>query len=127
MIEQIGGVFLYSNSPKKLAEWYKSAFKLKYEFEMNEELFGLSMYYTCPHSNQRYTVFSIAKAKEKLSEEREKTFTLNLRISDMDEAEKHLSDLEIEMKGPEVHDEGKFAWVTDPDGNTIELWEDTKA
>ena len=25
--------------------------------------------------------------------------------------------------GPESHENGKFAWVMDPDGNKVELWE----
>jgi hypothetical protein len=30
------------------------------------------------------------------------------------------------VKGPEAEENGKFAWVMDPDGNKIELWEPTK-
>ena len=25
--------------------------------------------------------------------------------------------------GPESHENGKFAWIVDPDGNKVELWE----
>jgi catechol 2,3-dioxygenase-like lactoylglutathione lyase family enzyme len=25
-------------------------------------------------------------------------------------------------KGPECHENGKFAWILDPDGNKVELW-----
>ena len=27
------------------------------------------------------------------------------------------------LKGPESHENGKFAWLMDPEGNKIELWE----
>ena len=27
------------------------------------------------------------------------------------------------IQGPESHENGKFAWIMDPDGNKIELWE----
>ena len=27
------------------------------------------------------------------------------------------------LKGPESHENGKFAWIMDPDGNKVELWE----
>ena len=30
--------------------------------------------------------------------------------------------VEIES-GPESHENGKFAWIMDPDGNKVELWE----
>jgi predicted enzyme related to lactoylglutathione lyase len=29
------------------------------------------------------------------------------------------------LKGPESDDNGKFAWILDPDGNKVELWEPT--
>ena len=27
------------------------------------------------------------------------------------------------QKGPEYHENGSFAWVMDPEGNKVELWE----
>jgi predicted enzyme related to lactoylglutathione lyase len=27
------------------------------------------------------------------------------------------------LEGPESHENGKFAWIIDPDGNKVELWE----
>ena len=27
------------------------------------------------------------------------------------------------ISGPESHENGKFAWIMDPDGNKVELWE----
>jgi len=27
------------------------------------------------------------------------------------------------IQGPESHENGKFAWIMDPDGNKVELWE----
>ena len=27
------------------------------------------------------------------------------------------------LKGPEYHENGVFAWIMDPDGNKVELWE----
>ena len=27
------------------------------------------------------------------------------------------------IQGPESHENGKFAWLMDPDGNKVELWE----
>ena len=31
--------------------------------------------------------------------------------------------LESWVKGPESEENGRFAWIMDPDGNKIELWE----
>ena len=27
------------------------------------------------------------------------------------------------IQGPESHENGKFAWIMDPDGNKLELWQ----
>jgi len=27
------------------------------------------------------------------------------------------------ISGPESHENGKFAWIMDPDGNKLELWQ----
>jgi predicted enzyme related to lactoylglutathione lyase len=27
------------------------------------------------------------------------------------------------IQGPESHENGRFAWIMDPDGNKVELWE----
>jgi hypothetical protein len=27
------------------------------------------------------------------------------------------------FQGPELHENGQFAWIMDPDGNNVELWE----
>jgi hypothetical protein len=27
------------------------------------------------------------------------------------------------LKGPESHENGDFAWIADPDGNKVQLWE----
>jgi predicted enzyme related to lactoylglutathione lyase len=49
---------------------------------------------------------------------------INYRIDNMTEmlAELQRNGVEI-LKGPESHENGKFAWILDPDGNKLELWE----
>jgi catechol-2,3-dioxygenase len=44
----------------------------------------------------------------------------------MDETLERLKKNNVEVRGPETHDEGKFAWTNDAEGNFIEIWEDTK-
>ena len=41
------------------------------------------------------------------------SFMINYRIDNM---------VEI-LAGPESHENGKLAWMVDPDGNKVELWE----
>jgi predicted enzyme related to lactoylglutathione lyase len=49
---------------------------------------------------------------------------INYRIDNMTEmlAQLQRNGVEI-LKGPESDDNGTFAWILDPDGNKVELWE----
>jgi predicted enzyme related to lactoylglutathione lyase len=49
---------------------------------------------------------------------------INYRVDNLDEmlAQLQRNGVDI-LKGPESDDNGKFAWVLDPDGNKVELWE----
>ena len=41
----------------------------------------------------------------------------------MGEVLSHLKSKGVAIEKSEEHEYGKFAWVSDPDGNKIELWE----
>ncbi|HEX8151022.1 MAG TPA: VOC family protein [Pyrinomonadaceae bacterium] len=49
---------------------------------------------------------------------------INYRVDDLGEmiAQLRAGGVEI-IQGPESHENGKFAWVMDPEGNKVELWE----
>ena len=52
------------------------------------------------------------------------SFMINYRVDNMTEllAQLQRNGVAI-LKGPESHENGKFAWIVDPDGNKVELWE----
>jgi predicted enzyme related to lactoylglutathione lyase len=53
---------------------------------------------------------------------------INYRVDDLTALLAQLKKNGIEVvKGPDVEENGKFAWIMDPDGNKVELWEPTKA
>ncbi len=52
------------------------------------------------------------------------SFMINYRVDDLEGLLTQLRKANVEIvKGPESHENGKFAWIVDPDGNKIELWE----
>jgi predicted enzyme related to lactoylglutathione lyase len=55
-------------------------------------------------------------------------FMLNFRVADLDDLLSRLqrSGVEIDPKR-EAADYGRFAWIFDPEGNKIELWEPPRA
>ena len=49
---------------------------------------------------------------------------INHRVDDLDALLAQLQAAGIEaIDGTQSHENGKFAWVMDPDGNKVELWE----
>jgi catechol-2,3-dioxygenase len=124
MVKALGGIFLYSENPKVLAEWYEDKLGLKYEYTEQYKAYYISFpYLEMDRDTQRYTIFSILHNKHKPVVDG-KFFTINLRVGNMESTVEHLKALNIDVRGPETHDEGKFAWINDPEGNYIELWED---
>ena len=54
----------------------------------------------------------------------EKPFMLNFRVENLEALIGALKDEGVEVVGGiDVEENGKFAWVLDPEGNKIELWE----
>jgi predicted enzyme related to lactoylglutathione lyase len=53
-----------------------------------------------------------------------RTGRINYSVKSMSETLSHLQSKGVAIDKTEDYEEfGKFAWVTDPDGNKIELWE----
>ncbi|MBI5404099.1 MAG: VOC family protein [Ignavibacteriae bacterium] len=125
-VAHIGGTFIYSVDPKSLAKWYSK--HLGIEFESNGtdgNIFYRTYFYNDISTGKKaYMVLSILENKNRpfLFE---KVFCVNYRVNNIESVASYLKTLNIEVKGIEVYPEGKFAWITDPEGNYIELWEDT--
>jgi predicted enzyme related to lactoylglutathione lyase len=122
----LGGIFLYSENPKYLAEWYTKNFEIEYEYTEDSKAYYVSFpYKTKDGKEESYSVFSILYNEHRPFVDG-KFFTVNLRVQNMEETIEKLKENNVEVRGPETHDEGKFAWTNDPEGNFIEIWEDTK-
>src|SRR5579875_8173 len=115
----IGGIFLKTKNPKELAAWYQQ--HLGIDFNGNT-------YFAFEWGNQNnssgQTVFSFFKEDTQYFNPSQSSFMINFRVKDLELLLKTLREENVEITG-EMPDEGfgKFAWIMDPDGNKIELWE----
>ncbi len=51
-------------------------------------------------------------------------FMINFRVADLEALMAELKMAGVHVVGDiEQHENGKFAWITDPDGRKVELWE----
>jgi predicted enzyme related to lactoylglutathione lyase len=48
---------------------------------------------------------------------------INLRVDDLDDMVADLEAKDIKVLGRQDEDYGRFAWILDPDGVKIELWQ----
>jgi predicted enzyme related to lactoylglutathione lyase len=70
------------------------------------------------------TVWTVAEAKSQWFSPSQASFMINYRVDNMAELIAQLKQNGVAIhKGPESHENGKFAWIIDPDGNKVELWE----
>lgn len=117
----IGGVFFKSTSDhKKLAEWYSRNLGIQLE-----PWGGAILKWTDDTSEDRgLTVWNVAEPNSKWFSPSSASFMINYRVDDMAEMLATLQRNGVEvLQGPESHENGKFAWIIDPDGNKVELWE----
>lgn len=124
-ITGIGGVFFKSrNKGSELAAWYQK------NLGLNLESWGgaILKWPDDKAGDGGLTVWSSADSDTKWFSPSESSFMINYRVDNLDEMLNQLKANGIEIvKGPDSDDTGKFAWIMDPDGNKVELWEPMNA
>ena len=120
-ITGIGGVFLKCRGDNAaLASWYQEHLGLKLE------PFGgaILRWPDDTAEDQGLTVWHLAGTDSRWFAPSDSSFLSNYRVDDLDEMLAQLRSAGIEIVGgPESHENGKFAWIMDPDGNKVELWQ----
>lgn len=117
----IGGVFFKSRGDKNaLAQWYSEHLGLKLE-----DFGGAILFWPQDKgTDEGLTVWSLGEKDTQWFSPSESSFMINYRIDSMVEMVEQLTAAGIEIiQGPESHENGKFAWIMDPEGNKVELWE----
>lgn len=117
----IGGVFIKSKGDgKALAAWYEKHLGIKLE-----AYGGAALRWPDDKAEDRgVTAWHIADADSKWFSPSPSPFMINYRVDDLDALLEQLRAGGVEiLQGPESHENGKFAWVMDPDQNKVELWE----
>ena len=123
-VDGIGGVFLYSNDAKALSNWYAHHFGLRIETYEDGKVYGTEFKYRRLGDSSQVdsTVFSINQSKAELPTDRKEAM-VNYRVRDLNAFVAQLKADGIEIEKTEDFDYGRFAWIKDPDGNRIELYQ----
>ncbi|WP_085340450.1 VOC family protein [Aquidulcibacter paucihalophilus] len=113
----LGGVFIKSPDPDRLKAWYRDVLG----FALDE--YGVNFALA---AQEGYQIWSPFKTDTTYFEPSTRDVMLNFRVDDLDALIVRIRAAGGDMLG-DVQEEpyGKFAWLVDPDGTKIELWQQT--
>ncbi len=116
----IGGIFFKSRDPKALRTWYANNLGLEpmtpygHNFKWREG----------DDNREALTVWNPFAADTTYFDPSPHPFMVNFRVRHLDALLEQLRAQGVQVdERIEEYDYGRFAWVMDPEGNRIELWE----
>jgi predicted enzyme related to lactoylglutathione lyase len=117
----IGGVFFKSRKDSAaLAAWYQNHLGLSLESWGG----AILRWPEDKADDDGLTVWHVAEKDSQWFSPSDAAFMINYRVDDLDELIAQLRGEGIDIvSGPESHENGKFAWIMDPEGNKVELWQ----
>ena len=116
-ITGVGGVFFKAKDPKALAAWYRDVLGLPLE-----AWGGAALRYDAP-KHPPALAWNAFPASTKYFAPSTGDFMINYAVDDMDAILARLRTKGVEILKREDDANGRFAWILDPEGNKIELWE----
>jgi predicted enzyme related to lactoylglutathione lyase len=117
----VGGVFFKSTgNSAALAAWYSKHLGMPLE-----EFGGAILKWSGDKAeDDGLTVWHVAEHDSPWFSPSKSSFMINYRVDNLGELLEQLRAAGVEVvQGPESHENGKFAWIMDPDGSKVELWE----
>jgi glyoxylase I family protein len=109
----IGGIFFRSADSASLGKWYEK------HFGITDVASGKAWI-----QEPGPTVFAAFKKDTAYFGRMEQQFMINFRVKDLTKFVQLLKEQGVRMDEKIMEESyGKFAWVYDPEGNKIELWE----
>ncbi|MET7492738.1 VOC family protein [Streptomyces sp900116325] len=109
----IGGYFMRADDPVSLGAWYRDCLGL------DADEHGLWPQGVGP------TVFATFAAETDYFGSRTQQTMLNFRVRDLDAmlAQLRTKGADVAEETQDMEGVGRFGWVTDPEGNRVELWQ----
>lgn len=117
-ITGVGGIFFKAKDPKALAAWYRDVLGLPLEVWG-----GAKLRYDAPQ-HPPALIWTAFPATTRYFAPSTSEFMINYAVDDMDAFLKRIETKGVALlKRTDDDPSGRFAWILDPEGNKIELWE----
>lgn len=118
MIKGFGGIFWRTKNLEAVKKWYSEVLQIEIG-EWNGAIIK-------PQSGNE-TIFSLF-AENNSYFPTEQQVMLNFQVHNLNETIKHLEHMGVPLaKKQESSEYGTFAWIEDPDGRLVELWESNES
>ena len=118
----VGGIFFHSADPDGLMAWYRDTLGMTLNDYGGADFLHAGAARAFPQGAR--TVFSLFKADTDYFAPSDKPFMINQIVDDMVAMLARLAQKGVPLEGePQDYDYGRFAWVMDPNGTKIELWQ----
>ena len=115
-VEGIGGFFFRAKDPRKLAEWYEN--------HLGVGRVPQSAGATPWRTSAGTTAFAPFKEDTSYFGDRRFQWMINFRVGNLDKMVAQLRERGIDVEvDSQVYPNGRFARLSDPEGNPIQLWQ----
>jgi len=114
----LGGVFYVVDNPEATRAWYRDVLGIDGEY-------GPKLLWSEEEGKDPYSLISHFSDGAYLKPSTA-PFMINLRVDDLDAFVAQLKDKGIEVLDSVDEGYGRFAWLLDPNGVKIELWQQTE-
>lgn len=116
----IGGVFFKAKNPTASKAWYQN------HLGIDSDQYGATFKWLEKENPEKEgnTVWNAFPEDTSYFNPSQQTFMINYRVEDLEKLLALLKEEGVTIVGKmESFEYGKFAWILDPDGYKIELWE----
>jgi predicted enzyme related to lactoylglutathione lyase len=115
----VGGIFLKAQDPAALSAWYATHLGIPTQG-------GGTLAFDGPEA-AGMTVFAHFPKDSGYFGDSGQLSMVNFRVDDLDQLLVQLAAAEVRIDPKrEDHEYGRFAWIWDPEGNRVELWQPPK-
>ena len=112
----LGGIFYRSRDIEASRRWYAEVLGLSGEW-------GIHFRWADDGGEDPFSLLSPFASDSGYFAPSEQPFMINLRVDDLDAMLRALEARNVPVLGTQFANYGKFAWIMDPDGIKVELWQ----
>ena len=116
-ITGVGGVFVKSKDPKALARWYRDVLGIAVE-----PWGGAVLRYDAP-GHPPAVAWNALPSSSGYTSPSTREFMIDFAVDDLDAFLARLKEKGVTPLARQADATGAFAWILDPDGTKIELWQ----